>query len=59
MTKRSLGAKGNRTEDLLEIVHTNVCGPMNVKAQGGYEYYVSFIDDYSRFGYVYLMHRKS
>ena len=59
MTKRSFGAKGNRAEDLLEIVHTDVCGPMNVKAQGGYEYYVSFIDDYSRFGYVYLMHRKS
>ena len=32
---------------------------MNVKARGGYEYYVTFIDDYSRYGYVYLMQRKS
>ena len=33
MTKRSFGAKGNRAKDLLEIVHTGVCDPMNVKAQ--------------------------
>ena len=32
---------------------------MNVKARGGYEYYVTFIDDYLRYGYVYLMQRKS
>ena len=32
---------------------------MNVKARGGYEYYVTFIDDYSRYGYVYLMQQKS
>ena len=59
MTKRSFGAKGNRAKELLEIVHTDVCGPMNVKARGGFEYYISFIDDYSRYGFVYLMHRKS
>ena len=40
-------------------MHTDVCGPMNVKARGGYEYFVTFIDDYSRFGYVYLMLHKS
>lgn len=28
---------------------------MNVEAPGGFKYYVSFINDYSRFGYVYLM----
>ena len=32
---------------------------MNVKARGGYEYYVTFIDDYLRYGYVYLMQWKS
>ena len=32
---------------------------MNVKARGGYEYYITFIDDYSRYGYVYLMQHKS
>ena len=32
---------------------------MNVIARGGYEYFISFIDDYSRYGYLYLMHHKS
>ena len=31
---------------------------MNVRAQGGYEYFISFIDDYSRYGHIYLMHHK-
>ena len=59
LTKRSFGAKGNRAKELLELVHTDVCGPMNVKARGGSEYYVTFIDDYSRFGYIYIMQHKS
>ena len=32
---------------------------MSIQARGGYEYFITFIDDYSRFGYVYLMKRKS
>ncbi|KAL5570402.1 hypothetical protein UlMin_026977 [Ulmus minor] len=59
MTKRPFGSKGNRLEGLLGLVHSDICGPMSIKARGGYEYYVTFIDDYSRYGYVYLMHRKS
>ena len=59
MTKRPFNTKGKRSEKLLELVHTDVCRPMSVSAKGGYEYYITFIDDYSRYGYVYLMHRKS
>ena len=32
---------------------------MNVKALGRGEYFIGLIDDYSRYGYVYLMHHKS
>ena len=32
---------------------------MSTSARGGYEYFVTFIDDYSRYGYLYLMHHKS
>ena len=59
MTKRSFSAKGFRAKEPLELVHSDVCGPLNVKARGGYEYFVTFIDDYSRYEYVYLMQRKS
>ena len=43
----------------LELVHTDVCGPMRVQAIGGYEYFVTFTDGYSRYGFVYLMRQKS
>ena len=59
MTKTSFSPKGNRSNDLLELVHTNVCGPINIRAHGNYEYFITFADDHSRYGYVYLMHHKS
>ena len=31
---------------------------MNIQARGDFEYFVIFIDDYSRYGYIYLMHSK-
>ena len=43
---------------MLELVHSDVCGPMSTQARDGYEYFITFIDDYSRFGYVYLMKQK-
>ena len=48
-----------RATDLLEIIHTDVCGPMNVEARGGYCYFLTFTDDLSRYGYIYLMKHKS
>ena len=59
MTNRPFKAKGNRAKEVLELVHTDLCGPMNIQARGGYEYFVTFIDDYSRYGYIYLLRRKS
>ena len=59
MTKRPFTGKGIRAKETLELIHSDVCGPMNVKARGSFEYFVTFIDDYSRYGYVYLMHHKS
>ena len=39
MTKRPFKAKGYRATKSLELVHTDVCGPMCVQAKGGYEYF--------------------
>ena len=52
MTKRPFKAKGNRATIQLELVHTDVCGPMSVQARGGHEYFITFTDDYSRYGCV-------
>ncbi|KAA0035260.1 gag/pol protein [Cucumis melo var. makuwa] len=35
MTKRSFTGKGLRAKIPLELVHSDICGPMNVKARGG------------------------
>ena len=59
MTKRTFNAKGRRAQELQELSHTDVCGPMSTQAKGGYYYFITFTDDYSRYGYVYLMRRKS
>ena len=40
-------------------MHTDVCGPMTTKAKEGYSYLITFVDDLSRFGHVYLMKHKS
>ena len=45
--------------DLLEIIHTDVCGPMSVEARGGYRYFLTFTYDLRRYGYIYLMKHKS
>ena len=59
MTKRPFPPKGNRSSELLELVHIDVFGPINIRAHGGYEYFITFTNDHSRYVYVYLMHRKS
>ena len=33
---------------MLELVHTDLCGPFRVKSQGGAVYIMTFIDDISR-----------
>ena len=43
----------------LELVHTDVCGPMKTKSIGGSVYFVSFIDDYTRYAFLYFIREKS
>ena len=38
---------------------SHICGPLTPTALGGYKYFITFIDDFSRFGYVELIHEKS
>ena len=59
MTKTPLSGTMEQATDLLEIIHTDVCGPMSVEARGGYHYFLTFTDDLSRYGYIYLIKHKS
>ena len=55
MTKNPFSRTMERAKELLENIHTDVCGPMNIEARGGYRYFLTFIDDLSRYGYINLM----
>lgn len=43
----------------LELVHTDVFGPVRQDSIGGMKYMITFIDDYSRFLWVFFMKEKS
>ena len=58
MTKKPFTAKEYKAKECLKLVHLDICASFNVHAQEGYEYFITFTNDYSMFGYVYLMHRK-
>ncbi len=47
-----------RASEPFEIVHSDVCGPMHVNSFGNSRYFVTFIDDYSRFTHVYFIKTK-
>ncbi|KAJ9541911.1 hypothetical protein OSB04_028417 [Centaurea solstitialis] len=59
MTKHSFNKDNERANDLLEIIDTDVCGPFSHEARGGYRYFITFTNDFSRYGYVYLIRHKS
>ena len=59
MTMRPFKAKGYRAKEVLDLVHTDLCGPMSTSVREGYEYFITFTYDYSRYGYIYLMGKKS
>ena len=59
MAKLPFVGHGKRATVLLALVHTDVCGPFDVQIKGGYSYFITFTDDLSLYGYVYLMKYKS
>ena len=59
MTKTPFTGQSERASDLLGLVHTDVCRPMSSIARGGFQYFITFTDDFSRYGYIYLMRNKS
>ena len=50
---------GVRSLKRLQLVHSDVCGPMPAESLGGHKYFVTFIDDYSRCCAVYFLKQKS
>jgi hypothetical protein len=56
--KKPFPSSNNRSKEILDLIHSDVCGLMLVKSLGGSSYYVIFIDDYSRKTWIYLLNTK-
>jgi len=48
-----------KAANLFEIVHSDVWGISPIISHAGYKYFVTFIDDYSRYTWVYFLQNKS
>ena len=57
-TRIQFGTAVHQTKGILDYVHTDVWGPTKTTSFGGRNYFVSFIDDYSRHTWVYPLRRK-
>jgi hypothetical protein len=58
-TKASFPSSDTRSTGILDLVHTDMCGPMTRRSLSGCEYYLTFIDDYSRKTWIYFLKAKS
>ena len=58
MTKTLFTGHSEKANDLLGLIHSDVCGPLSSNAKGGFQYFITFINNFSRYGYVYLMKHK-
>jgi hypothetical protein len=56
---KKIKKNAKRSTGVLDIIHTDICGPFNVKSMDGYDSFITFTDDYSRYGYIYLIKERS
>ena len=48
-TRNPFPKEAVRSKKALELIHSDVCGPMPVNSVGGSRYFVTFVDDYTRY----------
>ena len=56
--KHSFPSSNRRSKGILDLVHSDICGPMSVPSLGGYLYFAPFIDDFSRRTWIYFLKNK-
>lgn len=50
---------GQRSSNMLDLVHTDICGPMETTSIGGARHFLLFVDDYSRITFIYFLKHKN
>ena len=49
LTTKVRNVKIDRCIELFRVIHTDICGSFTPLSMGGYKYFITFIDDYSRY----------
>lgn len=57
-SKASFPSSDSRATSILELVHSDICGPMSSQSLRGYEYFLIFIDDFSRKTWICFLRTK-
>ena len=58
MGKTSFKSKNYHSEEVLELVHIYLCGPIGIEIYRGEKFFILFVDDYSRMMTVMYLKRK-
>ena len=59
LTAKIRKAKVDKCIKLLGFIHTNICGSFTHPTMGGHKYFITFIDNYSRYGFSQLIRKNS
>ena len=59
MGKTSFKRKNYYLEEVLELVHIDLCGPIGTTSYSGEKFFILFVDDYSRMMIVMYLKEKS
>ena len=57
-TKKTFPSSDSKEKGILEIIHSDVCGPMSSSSLSEYVYYIYFIDNLSRKAWIYFLKNK-
>lgn len=58
-TRLPFQKSNSKSTEVLDLIHTDVCGPMQKESPSGKKYILTLIDDFSRFTIIYLLREKS
>lgn len=53
--KKPFPLSEHKSKSILELIHSDLCGPMPTLSLGGYSYYITFINDYSRKTWIFFL----
>ena len=51
--------KANRDKRILGLIHFHISGPMPITSMNGSRYLLTFIDDFSRYTWIFFLKKKS